>query len=106
MIKSLTRSYAVFVLAHGVEGQVVDIPVVLVPGLEEGDHAVEEEKEEEEEKDERAKKRKANANLPKKAKKGKAKKVESDEEDEEPKAGGSKSEKMASNGLISDSDED
>ena len=27
----------------------VDVPVVLVPGLEEGDHAVEEEQEEEEE---------------------------------------------------------
>merc|ERR1712012_1329196 len=65
--------------------------------------------EEEEEEDARSKKRKANANLPKKAKKGnKAKQVESDEEEEEeePKAGGSKSEKMKSNGLISDSDED
>ena len=44
---SLTWSYAVLLLAHGVEGQVVDVPVVLVPGLEEADHAVEEEQEEE-----------------------------------------------------------
>ena len=42
-----TWSYAALVLAHGVEGQVVDVPVVLVPGLEEADHAVEEEQEEE-----------------------------------------------------------
>ena len=48
-MKSTTWSYAAFVFAHGVEGQVVDVPVVLVPGLEEGDHAVEEEQEEEEE---------------------------------------------------------
>ena len=40
---SLTWSDAVFLLAHGVEGQVVDVPVVLVPGLEEADDAVEEE---------------------------------------------------------------
>ena len=48
-MKSATWSYAALVLAHGVEGQVVDVPVVLVPRLEEGDHAVEEEQEEEEE---------------------------------------------------------
>ena len=47
MIKSLTRSYAVLILTHGVEGQVVDVPVVLVPRLEEGDHAVEQQEEEE-----------------------------------------------------------
>ena len=46
-MKSTTWSYAAFVFAHGVEGQVVDVPVVLVPGLEEADHAVEEEQEEE-----------------------------------------------------------
>ena len=44
---SLTWSYAVLLLAHGVEGQVVDVPVVLVPRLEEGDHAVEQQEEEE-----------------------------------------------------------
>ena len=43
---------AVLLFAHGVEGQVVDVPVVLVPRLEEADHAVEEE-EEEEDQDER-----------------------------------------------------
>ena len=48
-MSSTTWSYAALVLAHGVERQVVDVPVVLVPGLEEGDHAVEEEQEEEEE---------------------------------------------------------
>ena len=48
-MKSATWSYAALVFAHGVEGQVVDVPVVLVPGLEEGDHAVEEEQEKEEE---------------------------------------------------------
>ena len=45
----LTWGDAGLVLAHGVEWEVVDVPVVLVPGLEEGDHAVEEEQEEEEE---------------------------------------------------------
>ena len=48
-MSSTTWSYAALVLAHGVERQVVDVPVVLVPRLEEGDHAVEEEQEEEEE---------------------------------------------------------
>ena len=38
---------AVLLFAHGVEGQVVDVPVVLVPRLEEGDHAVEQQEEEE-----------------------------------------------------------
>ena len=46
---SFTWCYAVLVLAHGVKRQMVDVPVVLVPRLEEGDHAVEEEEEEEEE---------------------------------------------------------
>ena len=45
-MSNTTWSYAALVLAHGVERQVVDVPVVLVPGLEEGDHAVEEEQEE------------------------------------------------------------
>ena len=45
----LTRGDAGLVLAHGVEREVVDVPVVLVPRLEEGDHAVEQQEEEEEE---------------------------------------------------------
>ena len=48
-MESVTWCYAALVLAHGVKRQMVDVPVVLVPGLEEGDHAVEEEEEEEEE---------------------------------------------------------
>ena len=44
-----TWSDAGLVLAHGVEREVVDVPVVLVPRLEEGDHAVEQQEEEEEE---------------------------------------------------------
>ena len=43
----LTRGDAGLVLAHGVEREVVDVPVVLVPRLEEGDHAVEQQEEEE-----------------------------------------------------------
>ena len=42
-----TWSNAGLVLAHGVEREVVDVPVVLVPRLEEGDHAVEQQEEEE-----------------------------------------------------------
>ena len=42
-----TWSDAGLVLAHGVEREVVDVPVVLVPRLEEGDHAVEQQEEEE-----------------------------------------------------------
>ena len=45
----LTWSDAGLILAHGVEREVVDVPVVLVPRLEEGDHAVEQQEEEEEE---------------------------------------------------------
>ena len=45
----LTWGDAGLVLAHGVEREVVDVPVVLVPRLEEGDHAVEQQEEEEEE---------------------------------------------------------
>ena len=45
----LTWSDAGLVLAHGVEREVVDVPVVLVPRLEEGDHAVEQQEKEEEE---------------------------------------------------------
>ena len=45
----LTWGDAGLFLAHGVEGEVIDVPVVLVPRLEEGDHAVEQQEEEEEE---------------------------------------------------------
>ena len=45
----LTWGDAGLVLAHSVEREVVDVPVVLVPRLEEGDHAVEQQEEEEEE---------------------------------------------------------